>query len=32
LIDHPPYIQTITRLAERHNTAPIYQGGYLPNR
>jgi protein-S-isoprenylcysteine O-methyltransferase Ste14 len=32
LIDHPLYIQTITRLAERHNTAPIYQGGYLPNR
>jgi hypothetical protein len=27
LIDHPLYIQTITRLAERHNTAPTYNGG-----
>ena len=33
LNDHLPYIQQITRVAERHNTAPhIPKESYLPNR
>jgi hypothetical protein len=33
LNDHLPYIQQITRGAERHNTAPhIPKESYLPNR